>query len=557
MIRTTSFPDHDDRWPPKKRRRKRPPSPQDADAPFPAPPPPPVKPPPFVNRVPASLLRNLFEDDDPGDPSPSSSDDDGSFSSEPPESPSDRPAIRQRMRRRKLRDPPASSVVSNKGHFDAAWIGTAAQLTRLRSYVAAMHRLAQHGTWAIKFWLMQIAPNAAFPVVDEEHNGINFTATSIVSNINTNIKMHLCNEVRSYINRRLGVKELTQILARRPNARAAIHRLWRAAATVKKYALSPEAVWQSAERLHNLESELTQLEFEVLEEVWALLPDRAFNLWTGAGNRESDVIVDVDVVVYPERYVRAYLNLARRFEARRFPLFNALPLQRRHILAYTTIDTKLLRDVVLLKSHRKLSLKGQHHRLWGECFNLSHSAFHQWGRTVNQLRGQAESSVPILGSHQFDGTISTDGTGISVMLKSPLASKAGSGGPRRRMTKAMRKTELKRMYIDHPANLTRLQQADAAGSRRQIILIDPNKRDLLFMKEMHKPGVQGANACRTMRYTSSQRANDTRERRTRRHQLFLRSRRAPYPPGFVGPRQRIEDIERETPSHATMNVNSF
>ncbi|TPX59704.1 hypothetical protein PhCBS80983_g02325 [Powellomyces hirtus] len=343
----------------------------------------------------------------------------------------------------------------------------------------------------------------------------------------------------------------------RPNACAAIHRLWRAVATVKKYALSSEAVWQSAETLNNLESELTQLEFEVLQEVWALLPDRAFNLWTGAGNRESDVNVDMDVVIYPKRYVLAYLNLARRFEARGFPLFNALPLRRRHIQAYTTIDTKLLRDVVLLKLHRKLSLKGQHHRLWGECFNLSHSAFHQRGRTVNQLRGQAKSSVPVRGMHQFDGTISTDGTGISVMLKSPLASKAGSGGPRKRMTKAMRKTELRRMYIDHPANLTRLQQADAAGSRRQIILIDPNNRDLLFMKEMHQPSVQGAGACRTMRYTSSQRANDTRERRTRRHQLFLRSRPAPYPPGFVGPQQRIEHIERESPSYATMNVNSF
>ncbi|KAI8904158.1 hypothetical protein DFJ77DRAFT_515451 [Powellomyces hirtus] len=304
-----------------------------------------------------------------------------------------------------------------------------------------MHRLAQHGTWAIKFWLMQIAPNAAFPVIDEEHvqivltllqnpaynpraprkvaittvlrpimlqyttaarfapsrvnhgsfiqNGINFTATSIVSNINTNIKMHFCNQVQSYINGRLGVKELTRILARRPwsrpNACVAIHRLWRAAAIVKKYGLSPEAAWQSQDTLANLQSNLTSLEFEVLEEVWALLPDRAFNLWTGAGNRESDVKVDVDVVISPERYVRAYLNLARGFEARGFPLFNALPLRRRHILAYTTIDTKLLWDAVLQKSHRKLSLKGQHHRLWGECFNLSHSAFHQRGRTVYQV----------------------------------------------------------------------------------------------------------------------------------------------------------------------------
>ncbi|KAI8586811.1 hypothetical protein BDZ88DRAFT_268567 [Geranomyces variabilis] len=121
------------------------------------------------------------------------------------------------------------------------------------------------------------------------------------------------------------------------------------------------------------------------------------------------------------------------------------------------------------------------------------------------------------------------------------------------------------MYVDHSANLKHVRDCFAPASRRNIILIDPNKRDMLFMMEMPKPPLDGGpfvppgpTMPRTMRYTSNTRASDTHSKGRRRHAQFLRNTTVvPLPAGQFGPPVPISVIEASMPSRKTSRLNEF
>jgi hypothetical protein len=124
----------------------------------------------------------------------------------------------------------------------------------------------------------------------------------------------------------------------------------------------------------------------------------------------------------------------------------------------------------------------------------------------------------------FDGSITTDGTSVSVYLKHPDA-------PRRstRKSKATLEAEVKRTYIEN--NLPALQMAT------NVVVIDPNKRDLLYCQDSnHQIG---------LRYTANQRAKESGARLYRRRREELKRANG------------IDQLESTIPTHKTMDEQSF
>ncbi|KND02091.1 uncharacterized protein SPPG_02590 [Spizellomyces punctatus DAOM BR117] len=96
---------------------------------------------------------------------------------------------------------------------------------------------------------------------------------------------------------------------------------------------------------------------------------------------------------------------------------------------------------------------------------------------------------------QFEGSITTDGTSVSVYLKHPEADKYGkrsSGGKKSAKTL---EAEVKAVYVEN--NLPACRAAE------NVIVINPNKRDILYCQDSN--GM-------TFRYTANQRAVETGSR---------------------------------------------
>ncbi|KAI8585840.1 hypothetical protein BDZ88DRAFT_455536 [Geranomyces variabilis] len=421
--------------------------------------------------------------------------------------------VRRRRAARRVRRP-ESAVVTNKGSIANTWRGSQAQFSRLQHFLTVSHRLAQHGSWFLKYWLMQLPTAAiAFPILEVEHigvaltmlndpgyapkaqklvairasmmahmtqyqglmayvhpharssgiqNSINFIAQSMLANVAVNIKMHFADNIWRYINLRLHVCDFGRLIGRLrgrtlqfggrtldvPTTRAYYRRI----NMVKVLAMCPYEFY--ALDPANMD-QLSRLEFDVLNEVWGILPPRTLtpDFW------QDDKTVDLDAASFPLEYVESYIKLARLFETHGLPLFNALPLRDSHSQSYVTIDSKLLRNAILRKPHLPIKTMAAKTAVWSHCFNLNHSSFHRRGRNA--------------GTHCFDGTVQTDGVDDQ-----------GS---------AQRKGLIKAMYVDHPPNLCRLHDA-ACNPNVHIMIIDPNVRDRLYMREYQRPDPSDPNA---------------------------------------------------------------
>ncbi|KAJ3177709.1 hypothetical protein HDU87_004231 [Geranomyces variabilis] len=244
-----------------------------------------------------------------------------------------------------------------------------------------------------------------------------------------------------------------------------------------------------------------------------------------------------DIELHPELYFESYAKLAMIFDAAKrrgyygVKLFNAVPLRTHYYQSYVTIDTITLAKTVL--GHGRLpktSNRQAKMHIWRQCFDLTHPSFHPRGKKPSY-------------THEFQGSIETDGFGVSAQVKRKLA----------------------RTYVDHPKNLEHIRACFAPASRRNIILIDPNKRDMLFMMEMAKPPLdggpfvaRGATMPRTMRYTSNNRRFDTQSRARQLHAQQLRDTTTiPMPPGHYGPPTPISVIEATMPSRKTARLAEF
>ncbi|KNC96984.1 uncharacterized protein SPPG_09505 [Spizellomyces punctatus DAOM BR117] len=127
---------------------------------------------------------------------------------------------------------------------------------------------------------------------------------------------------------------------------------------------------------------------------------------------------------------------------------------------------------------------------------------------------------------QFEGSITTDGTSVSVYLKHPEADKYGKR--RARKSANMVAAEVKVQYME--------KNLPACRAAENVVVIDPNKHDILYCQD---------NSGMTFRYTANQRAVETGSRRfaTERQQMKKEA--------------GMDLIESRIPSHKTMNLMDF
>ncbi|KAI8816659.1 uncharacterized protein EV422DRAFT_623327 [Fimicolochytrium jonesii] len=127
---------------------------------------------------------------------------------------------------------------------------------------------------------------------------------------------------------------------------------------------------------------------------------------------------------------------------------------------------------------------------------------------------------------KFDGPISTNGYSATIHFKKP-GFKYGHWAWKR--SKAQMREEVKQLYLEH--HIAELREAP------NIVSIDPGKRDLLFCRDIKKE--------RPFRYTSNQRAVETRSRYFRRDMTERKINAG------------IAEMESHIPSHKSMNIEAF
>jgi hypothetical protein len=189
-----------------------------------------------------------------------------------------------------------------------------------------------------------------------------------------------------------------------------------------------------------------------------------------------------DAKIHPENHIYAYYKMSHLCETLKIKSFQCCPLRSSFIPGYFQIDTRILRTNILLERNLDYSLDGKL-RSWEKVVNLKSKAF----------RSQGPSHLL-----KFRGSIQTDGVGVTVLKAN---SDTRAGGPRRH---AIGSTSTE-------PNVTDLSLEDLRATQGQCVLIDPNRRDLLFC--MHEDSTP--DQPQIMRYTKNTQAKQRKERKYR------------------------------------------
>lgn len=324
---------------------------------------------------------------------------------------------------------------------------------------------------------------------------IHYLATSLYTNMTVNVQCHFTKMLLKYINLRLDTRgQMSRLKAEIPaNGREPLLSFYLRLRTLRDiFTLAPGCDGLLSE------IELSEEEEILRCEVQSILPY----------DKPQSESLAYTVVCKPERFISAYCRISSYMEAYGYPQFSALPLRRSHIASHAPIDTKILCTQILRDSSLVKTMTDNKHTLWSRVFKLHDKAF-----------------KPRSGLH-FSGMIKTDGTAVSVHLENGTGR---YGRKRKRVSKASMEALVKDSYFEN-----HLREIDNCSN---FVVIDPNKRDLLYC--------QDANGERVTRYTSNQRAVETRSRKYRRLRERLKRDAG------------ISVLESTIPTHKTMDLSRF
>ena len=214
-----------------------------------------------------------------------------------------------------------------------------------------------------------------------------------------------------------------------------------------------------------------------------------------------------EVVKEPSAFLIPYCKLATLYEFYSIPLFSAFPLRKSFIQSHVKLDTVILIKNVL---EEKMEILTPETKLdvWSRLFNMNNKIF-KYSRQF-----------------KFDGLMSTDGTSVSVYFKSTDSSKKKYGCSKSKKNLLQQNQEL---YYDN-------HLIDISYNQENLVVIDPNKRDLLYF--------QGANGNK-MRYTSNQRSVETGAKVIRKKQQYLKHLCS------------IDLLESQIPTCKTMDLEKY
>jgi hypothetical protein len=196
-----------------------------------------------------------------------------------------------------------------------------------------------------------------------------------------------------------------------------------------------------------------------------------------------------DAKAHPQNHLVAYYKMSQLCETLNIKSFQCFPLRNSFIPGYFQLDTTILRNNILHERNLDYSLAGKL-RSWEKVVNLNSKAF----------RSQGPSHLL-----KFRGSLQTDGVGVTILK---AASDTRAGGPRQHaIPVTAREPNIADMTIE-----------DLRDTQGQCVLIDPNRRDLLFcMHEDSEPEEP-----RIMRYTKNTQAKQRKERKYRNIRLSVK-----------------------------------
>lgn len=192
-----------------------------------------------------------------------------------------------------------------------------------------------------------------------------------------------------------------------------------------------------------------------------------------------------DVKANPTKHFKAWHKLTQMCQEYNLSSYHCYPLRCSFIPAYMTLDAKII-NYHILKNVRMTEDKIT---VWDKACYLQRKAFKKQGK-LKDLR--------------FEGTIETDGIGASIIKQNFNTSRKIPGHDHEGVTKRQRRDadeeeeELK--YIEN------LSREELIATQGECVLIDPNRRDLLYcMKE-----TSTVEKKQTFRFTSNCRNKQSR-----------------------------------------------
>ncbi|MES2873330.1 MAG: hypothetical protein V4708_06375, partial [Bacteroidota bacterium] len=316
---------------------------------------------------------------------------------------------------------------------------------------------------------------------------IHYLSTTIKTNITVNVQSHFCRKLYAFIHRRLRVRETKKALKDNKDTYKAY---------ITRLRLVRDALILDTDL--SIDLEFTDDEHILFDEIRAILP------YTEP-QKES---LAYNVAANADRFFPSYCRLSSAYEAYGYPQFSAIPIRRGKTLNFAPIDTKILCTHVYKTPSLIRNMMSEKHMLWNDMIDLEHKACRPRG------------------NKSFNGRISTDGTSISVCLDDSTTS---YGHKTKRAKKVDQEAIKKESYFDY-----HVPELLDAGN---FVVIDPNKRDLLFCRD--------ALSQETLRYTSNQRAVETKSRKYRKILEGLKEQ------------CNIPEIESTTPTHKTMKMDAY
>ena len=202
-----------------------------------------------------------------------------------------------------------------------------------------------------------------------------------------------------------------------------------------------------------------------------------------AGNYQfSRNSIYYDSQAHPEKHVLAYFRMSQLCEIEGITGFQSFPLRNSFIPGYMQIDTLILRRFILHERNDDLSLSAKLNS-WSKVVDINSRAF--------KAQGPSHQTI-------FRGSIQTDGIGVTILK---TTSDTRAGGPRRQKL---------RSNVNEPS-VSDLSQEEVRSTEGQCVLVDPNRRDLLYSMHEHSTAEQPL----IFRYTKNTQAKQRKERKYR------------------------------------------
>lgn len=378
-------------------------------------------------------------------------------------------------------------------------------------------------------FLTDCFPHYHPPKIKSPSQLCDYEATKMVTAYKNNLQCHLGAHIRKSLNLWVGLKEKKNQLAKGSGERM----LW-----FKEYSHFKKEI---AKPLAEQDLTSTPTEFQSIYQT-KILPLLMASPRAAASNLDKDSLW-YDIACHPEAYFYTMYLLSRIHEPppldsadgvnreMRGPWFAVFPTRTSYIPCYITLEHKILLVTVLQEPYKGFNSDEEKQTWWSEYFCTNDRPFHSQQRHLDDK------------AFTFEGTIYTDGVGVSIVKQKQKRKHRQKGTKNKteqekaieikrqkqeQPNKAKRKTEKlqtpkkrKRVAVDiekdWPYITTWSKDMLETTSQGRCVLIDPNRRDLLYA--MHENSTPETPQILKYTWNRQQKEMDTRGHRRLRIKL--------------------------------------